>query len=520
MEKRMSASVSPDQEVVISTKPETGASVGADAESHLSELPKSFASPFFITATAGFALFWACFFTMLMRNSFMDASVEQLWYHLFLRIAFLLGAGIVCFAASMASDHFARERGHRILKGGTCLFSVIAGVSALSAFTLGISMPLLFDLFAWGLAGAGLACLLVLWIEMLASVEASLSTGILAASIGTGGVGYLLLNLLPFPFSTAFLCLSPLASLGIMAISEYDGSCTPPAFVPRADSLKRARLTIPYLAISTAYGVVFGLGIGSTTQFPGQAGIFTSIAAFLLIGAGAAFLFLSMGKTPDLQSRSLRLLFPFLIVALIPMSFLQGVAYTACNFLLLSCYVFFEIVSIRTSISIAAERRASYIQLVGTSQAFLYLGLLLGHAIGLVATSTGVMNYSMLSAVALGLVVALAILITFAPVAALHDRADDDAPKHEEAEAHEPGRWKQKCHAVAQAAGLSARETEVFMLLAKGRGVEHIQNKLFISGHTVKTHIYNIYKKMGINSREELLDAIEAAHANGEADGE
>lgn len=72
------------------------------------------------------------------------------------------------------------------------------------------------------------------------------------------------------------------------------------------------------------------------------------------------------------------------------------------------------------------------------------------------------------------------------------------------------GRWRSSCESVAEAAGLSARETEVFMLLAKGRGIEHIQNKLCISSHTVKTHTYNIYRKMGIGSREELLDAIEA----------
>ncbi|MCB6312511.1 response regulator transcription factor [Gordonibacter pamelaeae] len=65
---------------------------------------------------------------------------------------------------------------------------------------------------------------------------------------------------------------------------------------------------------------------------------------------------------------------------------------------------------------------------------------------------------------------------------------------------------------VAREAKLSARETEVFFLMAKGRGIEHIQNKLCISSHTVKSHTYNIYKKMGINSREELLDAIEAAN--------
>ena len=42
-------------------------------------------------------------------------------------------------------------------------------------------------------------------------------------------------------------------------------------------------------------------------------------------------------------------------------------------------------------------------------------------------------------------------------------------------------------------------------------GAEHIQNKLGISGHTVKTHTYNICHKMGIGSREELLDAVENA---------
>lgn len=46
------------------------------------------------------------------------------------------------------------------------------------------------------------------------------------------------------------------------------------------------------------------------------------------------------------------------------------------------------------------------------------------------------------------------------------------------------------------------------MLLAKGRGTEYIQNKLGIPSHTVKTRTYNIYHKMGISSREELLDAV------------
>ena len=49
----------------------------------------------------------------------------------------------------------------------------------------------------------------------------------------------------------------------------------------------------------------------------------------------------------------------------------------------------------------------------------------------------------------------------------------------------------------------------MFNLLAKGRGSVYIQEKLCISQHTVKTHTYHIYKKLGINSREELLTLIE-----------
>ena len=73
----------------------------------------------------------------------------------------------------------------------------------------------------------------------------------------------------------------------------------------------------------------------------------------------------------------------------------------------------------------------------------------------------------------------------------------------------EQGRWKTRCAEIASDSKLSARETEVFLLLAKGRGTEHIQNKLGISSHTVKTHTYNVYKKLGVKNREELLDLVE-----------
>ena len=226
------------------------------------------------------------------------------------------------------------------------------------------------------------------------------------------------------------------------------------------------------------------------------------------------------------------MLFPVLVVALVPLSLFKDVVYLLCNLLLLGSYVFLVMVSIAFELRGARERKASPLYFVGMSQTTLSAGLALGFALGLLPSATGALDHAMLSIISLGLVVLLAVFVAFTQGRMTADQAATDAEKiaqriaaermlEEKLRAEEhpsKGRWKSSCESVAEAAGLSARETEVFMLLAKGRGIEHIQNKLCISGHTVKTHIYNIYRKMGIGSREELLDAIEAVGGSDSAD--
>jgi DNA-binding CsgD family transcriptional regulator/ArsR family metal-binding transcriptional regulator len=48
---------------------------------------------------------------------------------------------------------------------------------------------------------------------------------------------------------------------------------------------------------------------------------------------------------------------------------------------------------------------------------------------------------------------------------------------------------------------LTNREIEVLQILAKGATNKEISNQLFISGHTVKTHINHIFDKLGVNDR-------------------
>jgi NarL family two-component system response regulator LiaR len=54
-------------------------------------------------------------------------------------------------------------------------------------------------------------------------------------------------------------------------------------------------------------------------------------------------------------------------------------------------------------------------------------------------------------------------------------------------------------------AGLHNRELEVLRFLAKGMSNKQIANELCLSVHTVRTHLGNIFKKLGVSSRTEAL---------------
>lgn len=68
---------------------------------------------------------------------------------------------------------------------------------------------------------------------------------------------------------------------------------------------------------------------------------------------------------------------------------------------------------------------------------------------------------------------------------------------------------EEKCAAVGAEYGLTPREGEVFALLAQGRTVGVIREKLVISLNTARFHTKNIYVKLGVHSQQELIDVVE-----------
>jgi DNA-binding NarL/FixJ family response regulator len=55
---------------------------------------------------------------------------------------------------------------------------------------------------------------------------------------------------------------------------------------------------------------------------------------------------------------------------------------------------------------------------------------------------------------------------------------------------------------------ITKREQEILRLIIDGKNNKQIEETLFISYHTVKNHVYNLYQKLGVKNRYELIHFI------------
>ncbi|MCL1891658.1 MAG: LuxR C-terminal-related transcriptional regulator [Coriobacteriia bacterium] len=69
--------------------------------------------------------------------------------------------------------------------------------------------------------------------------------------------------------------------------------------------------------------------------------------------------------------------------------------------------------------------------------------------------------------------------------------------------------FEQAVERLAKSSGLSARETETFSYLAKGYSSNAIAEKLQVSWNTARSHTQNVYVKLNIHSRQELILLLE-----------
>lgn len=73
--------------------------------------------------------------------------------------------------------------------------------------------------------------------------------------------------------------------------------------------------------------------------------------------------------------------------------------------------------------------------------------------------------------------------------------------------------WNEAFDMLVQRYGLSDREAQIVREFAAGRSARYLAEWYMLSEHTVKTHLRRAYTKVGVHSRQELIDAIEEMRA-------
>lgn len=97
---------------------------------------------------------------------------------------------------------------------------------------------------------------------------------------------------------------------------------------------------------------------------------------------------------------------------------------------------------------------------------------------------------------------AAAVAIQGAPAAGAESSADAKPAPH----AHPS--FDEACTDVAREAGLSEREAEIMALIAHGNSQKHISEVLYLALGTVQWYAKTIYRKLGIHSKQELINLV------------
>lgn len=68
---------------------------------------------------------------------------------------------------------------------------------------------------------------------------------------------------------------------------------------------------------------------------------------------------------------------------------------------------------------------------------------------------------------------------------------------------------ERRCRALARRYALSPRETDVLVAFAHGRNVAYLAESLVLSANTIRSHSKTLYAKLGVHSKQELIDLVE-----------
>ena len=411
-----------------------------------------------------------------------------------------------CFVfAQVFSDRLAKMGTHRLLWPATAGLAAFAGSFCLLGDFLART-PFMYA--AWAFAGVCTTLLCIAWSNYLCSIE---KAAILRSSIVafvTMGVACLLLAFVDaWTRMLAVVMLVLLSSVFFMAVAR---NLNVRLYVSKRDSLENLHLdvrsSLSYCFTGLAIGYLVSEMAGSWKGSSGQlatlgVGILGAVLVAALVMKVKDGSFLLLGPVE-------RFTFPLLVVGLLVEPYVGGFAEAACVAVLLSVLFLRDLARIVNRSVLSTE--------FTVQQCYLYVRATMPVLVGLVAgrllSFASVAFLPDVAAVSCSilLVVMLSVGITVAPYGADPlTMPTTSADMGVSQEVRSSGLWRAACEKVAEKYELTPRECDVFHMLAHGRNAQVIAREFSLSIYTVKSHAYNIYRKVGVDSQQALIDQVE-----------
>jgi DNA-binding CsgD family transcriptional regulator len=465
---------------------------------------------------------------------------------------------VVALLAGRQQEADARTRAY--LLRATLFLLLVAVLMTLLAHALELPILLLPALLS---GGAGTGCLQALWGERFAAqpprfspVAAPAAAILTALLVAFASPATALIALTIFPLASFALLLiragSPFAAglfwprgrtpatrgqadapenrelvPGLGDSGRTKGSIgTGRAGVSSADMFKlMASITI-FSFLCRSYDVVLEHSLDSSA-------LIGSGALLALIVVGTAFLlFALVAKGRFSATLIYRLSLPTMVIGLVILALFLD-RFSAISFFIINVgYEFFDILTWILFAEIA-RRRGRSLRVFGLGVAFTFVGMALGYLLGplvydsLGQSGTQVASFSLLGIISLVVVAFLVIpegtlmklVSSRSPGASSGWLSDEspDAANERDAGGADSGDVdsfenlaRQRADVMAKEYRLTARECEVLALLARGRTLSIIARNLQIANGTARTHIENVYAKLGVHKQQELIDLVEA----------
>lgn len=389
----------------------------------------------------------------------------------------------------------------------TAVLAMLAGIPSLMS-QLGIDLDYALSVGLWCVGMCASTFVYLKTAPFLVWLKRPKLSRCIGLSFLAAAVGYVLAQVLVPVAGVAAVMLYPVASVacsqGCEVYMASAGVEDEPKLVDREQTiLSRLAELVNYAPTTLIYSISFGFVSAVVLMLAVREGFIPVVAASILFSAVFTVVYTFTVKAQFDSVRFRRFLLPLIAIALLPFPYLPDPLKIAFLSFAVFGFTCFDAIGWGDLADEVRDRNLQMFRYMSAAQMIGFAGIFVGWLAGWWVCS----NFGTDLDTPFGIVSAVLVILLILEVV-LGDRLDPAGAAPSSGSEY-VDTWEDGCREVAASYGLTGQETNIFIMLARGRNLKYVADALCISGHTVKTHIYHIYRKLDIHSQQELINLVE-----------